>query len=59
MKKEFIVKKFVEYQYTIEADNEAQAERIAMHLEAQDADQWTIHDIATESIEDYQNSLKD
>jgi len=59
MKKEFIVTKFVEYQYTIEADNEAEAEKIAVHLEAQDADQWTIHDITSESIEDYQNSLKD
>jgi hypothetical protein len=57
MKKEFIVKKLVEYQYTIEAETEERAENTAAFLDPSDADQYTILEIDAESPDDYWESL--
>ena len=57
MKKEFIVKKLVEYQYTIQANTTEEAEIIASRLDCGDNDQMTTLDISSESLEDYQISL--
>jgi hypothetical protein len=57
MKKEFIVKKLVEYLYTIEAQTIQEAEEIASYLDCGDNDQMTTIDISAESLEDYQISL--
>ena len=57
MKKEFIVKKLVEYQYTIQANTTEEAENIASYLDFGDNDQMTTLDISAESLEDYQISL--
>ena len=56
-KKEFIVRKLVEYQYTIQADNCEEAEEIASNLDCGDNDQMTTLDISAESLEEYKNSL--
>jgi hypothetical protein len=57
MKKEFIVKKLVEYLYTIEANTNEEAENIASYLDCGDNFQMTTIDISAESLEDYQISL--
>jgi len=57
MKKEFIVKKLVEYLYTIEANTNEEAENITSYLDCGDNFQMTTIDISAESLEDYQISL--
>ena len=54
----FTVTKTVEYIFTIEAGSRHDAEKIAAFLESNDADQWTILDVNSETDDEFAASLR-
>jgi hypothetical protein len=54
---EFIVRKTVEYIYTVEALNEEDASKAVANHGTIEADQWSTVSIEVESINDYEESF--
>jgi hypothetical protein len=55
---EFIVRKTVEYIYTVEALNEDDASKAVVNHGTIEADQWSTVSIEVESINDYEESFE-